>query len=446
MKCILFTVLLLAELYSGWSLQGLSPEQEAWLESVSYGNRSTDWPPLSSNQSSYLLSNVLLFQQLTETANYPYHQAVEVWYSDKNRSKIVAYDDVGDGAAWTGLHLAALVHEYRATNDPLTMERLWDTLEALDNMTACTGKLGYIPRFVGLATDPTYAKYYVGYSNGAYECIAPYEEYIWLGYSSRDMYFGVAFGLANAWVWLGSNATIQSKTQMLVERIVDCLKDDHFWVISPKKQFVNPDPIFSATWRKLALAVNHNKYKDMEAAYIGDFILAYASEMTLGSKVSGSYYPNELMVEAMYSLSILEDEETVKEKLLKKFRQVAVDNADHVQPGFAAFFLSAFPNTTDYKIPQGVLQGGLYDYPSAPDWDHYVDQSSNGKYMPHHDSEHSNFALMIRDRPPRTYLWQRAPTLLKGGEVACCFQRKHLDLILAYWMGRTSGFIKQHSV
>ena len=24
---------------------------------------------------------------------------------------------------------------------------------------------------------------------------------------------------------------------------------------------------------------------------------------------------------------------------------------------FAAFFLSAFPNTTDYKIPQGVLQG-----------------------------------------------------------------------------------------
>lgn len=63
------------------------------------------------------------------------------------------------------------------------------------------------------------------------------------------------------------------------------------------------------------------------------------------------------MVEAMYSLSILEDEETVKEKLLKKFRQVAVDNADHVQPGFAAFFLSAFPNTTDYKIPQGVLQG-----------------------------------------------------------------------------------------
>ena len=34
----------------------------------------------------------------------------------------------------------------------------------------------------------------------------------------------------------------------------------------------------------------------METAYIGDFILAYISEMTLGSKVTGSYYPNEVCV------------------------------------------------------------------------------------------------------------------------------------------------------
>lgn len=82
--------------------------------------------------------------------------------------------------------------------------------------------------------------------------------------------------------------------------------------------------------------------------------------------------------------------------------------------------------------------GGLYDYPSAPDWDHYVDQSNNTKvdliynhtttlhshstiilrlfslqYMPHYDSEHSGYALMIRDRPPTTYFWQRNPTTLK---------------------------------
>ena len=29
--------------------------------------------------------------------------AVEVWYSGKNRSQVVYYDDCGDGAAWTGV-------------------------------------------------------------------------------------------------------------------------------------------------------------------------------------------------------------------------------------------------------------------------------------------------------------------------------------------------------
>lgn len=33
------------------------------------------------------------------------------------RSGVVRYDDVGDSAAWTGLHLAALAHEYNTTKN-----------------------------------------------------------------------------------------------------------------------------------------------------------------------------------------------------------------------------------------------------------------------------------------------------------------------------------------
>jgi hypothetical protein len=150
----------------------------------------------------------------------------------------------------------------------------------------------------------------------------------------------------------------------------------------------------------------------------------------------------QLCVEEVYVLALLEDDTDRKNDLFKRFTEIAVDNAYHFQPGFAAFYLSAFPNTTsrNVMVAQGVLQGGLYDYPSAPDWDHFVDQSNNPKYMPHYDSEHSEYALMIRDRPPTTYFWQRNPTKLKGGD-GCCLQRKHLDLVLPYWMARTSGFI-----
>lgn len=424
------------------SLEGLTEEQEKWLWSVSHGNVSAEWPLLSAEQNKNLLLNVQAFQNITEHSNYPYNQAVEVWYTDRNRSRIAYYDDVGDGAAWTGLHLAALAHQYVVTNDPIVMGSLWNTLEAIDLLSTCTGKNGYIARFAGPATDPAYAKYYVGYTNGHHACIAPHTDYVWLDASTRDMYYGVAFGLTNAWVWMKSNATVLNKVQTIVERVVDLLRKDKFWIISPHNKIANPLPLFSATWRKLALTVNFDKYKDMELAYAADFILAVATEMKLSSKHPDSYFPNELMVEGMYILSALEDDADRKKELMEKFTDVAVGNYDHLQPGFAAFYLSVFPNTTQHKIPQGILQGGLFDYPAAPDWEHTVDQSTNPKYMPHYSSEYSDYALLIRDRPPTTYFWQRAPTKLKGGTGSCCLQRKHLDLVLAYWIGRSSGYME----
>lgn len=44
-----------------------------------------------------------------------YLNAVQIWFNDTMRSAVVRYDDVGDSAAWTGLHLAALAHEYNIT-------------------------------------------------------------------------------------------------------------------------------------------------------------------------------------------------------------------------------------------------------------------------------------------------------------------------------------------
>ena len=50
--------------------------------------------------------------------------------------------------------------------------------------------------------------------------------------------------------------------------------------------------------------------------------------------------------------------------------------------------------------------------------------------MPHHDPEHSEYALMIRDRPPTTYFWQRAPTNLKVRATLayCLFTLQYHDI------------------
>lgn len=42
---------------------------------------------------------------------------VQIWFNDSMRDTVERYDDVGDSAAWTGLHLAALAHEYNVTKN-----------------------------------------------------------------------------------------------------------------------------------------------------------------------------------------------------------------------------------------------------------------------------------------------------------------------------------------
>ena len=42
---------------------------------------------------------------------------MQIWFNDTARSVVVRYDDVGDSAAWTGLHLATLAHQYNVTQN-----------------------------------------------------------------------------------------------------------------------------------------------------------------------------------------------------------------------------------------------------------------------------------------------------------------------------------------
>ena len=64
--------------------------------------------------------------------------------------------------------------------------------------------------------------------------------------------------------------------------------------------------------------------------------------------------------------------------------------------------------------------------------------------MPHHDDEHSEYALMVRDRPPDAYMWQRSSTSLRGGTSDCCLQDSHIDLTLPYWMGRYANHLGEY--
>lgn len=56
---------------------GLTPAQEAWLDSVRYANVSEQWPELSAAQSMELYTKVFILSQVTREFNFPYYETGE---------------------------------------------------------------------------------------------------------------------------------------------------------------------------------------------------------------------------------------------------------------------------------------------------------------------------------------------------------------------------------
>ena len=67
--------------------------------------------------------------------------------------------------------------------------------------------------------------------------------------------------------------------------------------------------------------------------------------------------------------------------------------------------------STNHKTQRSVAIVGILRPVNSLDY-------FNFQYMPHYDADHSEYALMIRDRPPTTYFWQRNPTNLKVHQLA----------------------------
>lgn len=92
------------------------------------------------------------------------------------------------------------------------------------------------------------------------------------------------------------------------------------------------------------------------------------------------------------------------------------------------------------RLARGLVQGLLADFPEPPKVGRRVDQRDNPKYLPHHDATSAEYALLPRDRPPMTFMWQRSPVALVGGDSE---DREFaaVDSFYGYWLARYSGAV-----
>jgi lysophospholipase L1-like esterase len=417
---------------------GLTPGQGDWMKWVSWNYQSATWPVANASQNSAMYYRANEAKTIFETYQMPYGQAANIWYTDYTRSTVSEYHAIGDSATLLGYYLGGLCNEYAVTSAGATLTKINDVLDTLDWMTQCTGKNGYIPRFVGLTNDPAYIPYYTNYGNGYDTCVAPWQDYTWLDYSSRDVYIGVGFGLANVWIHV-SDTNTRAKCQAIAERILDQLIADSWNIVSPNGPFTNLTPGFVTLWQRLAITMNDAKYGSQTDYGTWFWLWHDTGGMDIDDKWYSDYFANVLDTSMLYAVRKLETNQdkinALNDHLLKA---AETDGGDHLNVHMAACYLGATGDSTR-NVPRGVLQGGLIDLPSGDDWMIAVDNSNNPAY-PHKNEEESLYAILPHDRIHGEYLWQQPPCELAGGADAPIAYMM-LGKYVPYWMGRQCGAI-----
>ena len=431
----------------------LNVEQKAWLISVSHGSPQNASLPASSPGALATLRNRTFSKLLVfEKFHHFYNQAVDVVYNARfDRSKVVSYDDVGDSLFWTSHYATAIAHYYNVTGgDRESFHKIKDYIDTVDLLSGeLTTKVGYLARFAGLTSDPYYEKYIGPSSSSSHVGAAPYINLTWLGKESRDQYLGAAFGLASVRALVqefSSNVSaeeirsLQQSVSLLVERIVDRLRLDT-WFIDPPKGIkdlpVNPTPFFICTWARLAINVNPTKYAKLNLVNSIWFKVSKTTKTwNPTSMFKSSYFSNNLNVISLYTYYLMEDTDSSKKNdVLDALKNLAVgEGSKHLQATFSCYYLAAAKNKD--PVASGILVGSLLDFPEK--WDKAVNNTDNPLYKPHHDAENSGIAMLPSDRKFDTYMWQRTPTTLAGGSNSTT-EYQNIDAFLPYIVGMYAG-------
>ena len=161
----------------------------------------------------------------------------------------------------------------------------------------------------------------------------------------------------------------------------------------------------------------------------------------------------------LYTTVLLEDEPSMKARLMDDLEQWMTLGQTHLQGSFAAFYLAAHKHSRRrleesdgalHTVAKGTVQALLLDMASmGPDWkwQRAVNRTADPRTLPHRPGvcskrpcpQVAEYAMLPSLRPPAEYYWQRSPTALVGGKAAVAHELPPIDGLLAYWVGKYGG-------
>ena len=403
------------------------------------------WEELSSGQLGELDSKAEAY-----FINYQkFHQCggltADIVFSAHDRATVTKLEGVGDSATWTGHYLTALACRYAVLRSPDILNDIRAVLHALEVLTHVTGTEGYIARFAGPRDDLPYAAYYRTYGAGpdkrrpgfgtcAYAGTGKYTNLVWLGNSSVDTYDGVNLGLATAFR-LVREPKIRKRLQTLIESITDRLIRDGWKIDDRQGHSISATLSMMGAVLCLAAAANPAKYQAMfrqRATWL---------EAPQPIDETEHYYLNNLQFITHYVMATLEIDSDRKEQYLNRIQFLWEKSSHHLNPWFAALYISATGNISNV-VARATVQGVLFEFPPPPRWARTTDNTKRQdiEVMQSNGQARSTFALPIRQRPVSDFMWQRTPFALSGSSTVP-LEYPGIDVFLPYWMARECGAV-----
>jgi hypothetical protein len=427
----------------------LTVEQEVCLHAIAR-NQPWTWSEMNSEQANVLGERAASYFQHYQEYHLPQGINVDIVWRDRNRSAPIQYKGVGDGAIWTGHYLAMLVFKFAATGDRETREAILDVLDTIDMLANVSGRTGYIARYAGTGEDPAFVNQYRVAATGkrrprrdgrrlVYEGAPPYEDYLWLGNSSRDSYDGIRFGLSIAWQLSGDDE-VRARAESIIALIVDRLVHDEWWIRDGRGGVTRPTSWWKLAWMRTALTVCPGRVPRIDRAYDWQYRRAMMRKPAVRSATRNKYYPNNLRFLRMYHLAAFEtDPRKAKEYKALLTRSFYEGAAGHLNGHFAALYMAGTNDPQD-QLARATLQGTLLDFPPPPKWARAVDLRDAPSIERTHWTGAAEYALLPRERVPRDFIWQRSPCTLHGGTDEP-LEYPGLDFLLPYWIGRAVGAV-----
>lgn len=400
----------------------LNTQQWQVLENIARNLPLGEWPGLTTEQEEHLLAKAEEYLSDFREYHMPFGTALDLWYNSRDRnSGIYRYETCGDSATWAGHHLAAEAFRFALTQDAKTLASINRVLDAYDILTRVSGREGYIARCAGPRDDPAYIGYYSVYGGGedperpgfgqrAFLGVPPYEDLVWLGNSSRDVYDGVIFGLATTYR-LVDDENVRARIATIVDRVIERLESDNWDIVDGKGNVTSGSDNVTGAWLLTGAVTNPPRWRSAWEAHAPNIGVPRGK-----GKNAPEYFSNNLTFILHYVFCTMEYDPERSSFFRNGMRTVWHDVRDHHNAWFAALYMDA-TGDIDHSRAKATLEGTLYEYPEPTRWrelrNHLgrtdIEYEVGGRLSQPFVELYAKYPLRVDERLVSDFIWQRNP-------------------------------------